>query len=231
MPKKNWIKRSPKTKEEWLTLKNQTIGGSEAAMVVNKSPWGNANDLYTKIIRNKAIVVAENDRMREGTKAEDHIRALFALDNGLLKVKNPPKKGYWFYQRKDKPYISCTPDGLAIDKEGKLWGIEIKDVEMRKKETRNIWENNDIPDQYYYQVLQYMLTFQEMEGVVLVAHQKYFKHNDKTDTWDFDYAVDKPYKILRNEVIPHLNYLEKKETEFFEVNIKGHKRPKTIIHI
>lgn len=217
--------------EDWHKARSQTIGGSEAAMVVNKSPWGTASDLYTKFITKKQIKVTENDRMREGTKAEEHIRALFSLDRKDLKVKNPPKKGHWFFQRVDKPYISCTPDGLAITKNKKLWGIEIKDVELIKSKDKKIWESNTLPDQYYFQCLQYLLVFEEMEGVVLEAHQKYFKHNEETDTWEFDYAIDRQYKVYRKDVKPHLDYLEKKETEFMEVNIKGHKRPKAIIRI
>lgn len=228
--KRNWIKQTFKNKEEWLKAKNQTIGGSEAAMVVNKSQWGTNSDLYTKFIRNTPIKVQENERMKEGTQAEEHIRALFALDNKDFEVKNPPKRGYWFFHRIDKPYISCTPDGLAKRvSTGALWGIEIKDVDLIKKEVKNVWESNQLPDQYYFQCLQYLLTFEEMEGVVLIAHQKYYKHNPATNKWEFDYAVDKPYWVFRKNVKSHLDYLEKKETEFMEINIKGHKRPKTII--
>lgn len=230
---KNVIKTTFKTKDEWLKAKNKTIGGSEAAMVVNKSAWGTNSDLYTKIINNRPIKVQENEKMREGTKAEEHIRALFGLDRKDITIKNPPKKGYWLFQRKDKPYISCTPDGLAKTDKGKLWGIEIKNVDLIKREVRAIWENNQLPEQYYFQCLQYLLVFSEMEGVVLVAHQKYYKHNEETNKWDFDYAIDRQYKVYREdkEVKSHLAYLERKETEFIEINIKGHKRPKAIIRI
>ena len=229
---KNVIKTTFKSKEEWLKAKNKTIGGSEAAMVVNKSAWGNNSDLYTKFIQNKPIKVQENERMRDGTQAEAHIRALYGIDRKDIKIKNPPKRGYWFFQRADKPYISCTPDGLATTSEGKLWGIEIKDVDLIKRDVRQIWENNQLPEQYYFQCLQYLLVFPEMEGVVLVAHQKYYKHNDEKNTWEFDYAIDRPYKVYRkDEVLSHLAYLEKKETEFMEINIKGHKRPKAVIRI
>jgi len=228
---KNYIKTTFKTKDEWLKAKNKTIGGSEAAMVVNKSAWGSAYDLYKKFVYDKAKKVQENENMKEGTIAEQHIRTLFALDRKDIKVKNPPKKGYWFFQRKDKPYISCTPDGLAINDSGKLWGIEIKDVDLIKREVKDIWESNTLPDQYYFQCLQYLLVFGEMEGVVLVAHQKYYKHNEETNKWDFDYAVERQYKVYRKDVKSHLDYLEKKETEFVEKNIKGRIRPKTIIHI
>jgi len=230
--KKNYRKLSFKTKEEWLKAKEKTIGGSEAAAVVNKNPWQTPNDLYNKIVLGKAKVVPENERMREGTLAESHIRALFALDNRDFIIKNPPKRGYWFFQRKDKPYISCTPDGLAIRKStGKLWGIEIKDVELRSKASKELWLNNQLPDNYYFQTLQYQVTFNDMEGVVLVAHLKHYKHEEETDEWVFDYAEDRPYYIYREDVKSHVAFLEKKETDFYEINIKGRKRPKLVISI
>ena len=65
-----------------------------------------------------------------------------------------------------------------------------------------------------------------------VVENAYYKHNDEKNTWEFDYAIDRPYKVYRkDEVLSHLAYLEKKETEFMEINIKGHKRPKAVIRI
>lgn len=226
--KKLYKKKKAKTKEEWLELKRTTIGGSEAAMVVNESKWGNTNDLYNKMVLGKEKNIQENDRMIEGTKAEEHIRSLFALDTKEFLIKNPPKRGYWFYYRTDKPYMSCTPDGLAKNtKTGKLWGIEIKDVELIRRDDKTMWENSNLPNQYYFQLLQYLAVFNDMEGAVLIAHLKYFKHDDQTDEWKFDYAVDKPFYLYRadKKVMTHIAYLEKKETEFYELYIKGHKRP------
>lgn len=230
--KKNYKKLTFKTKADWLEAKNNTIGGSEAAIVVNKNPWQNANDLYNKLVLHKSKAIPENERMKEGTLAEEHIRALFGLDNKDFIIKNPPKRGYWFYFRKDKPYISCTPDGLAKRvSTGKLWGIEIKDVELRKKASKELWLNNQLPDHYYFQTLQYLVTFNDMEGVVLVAHLKHYKHEEETDSWVFDYAEDRPYYIYREDVKSHISFLEKKETEFMEININGRKRPKLVISV
>jgi hypothetical protein len=47
----------------------------------------------------------------------------------------------------------------------------------------------------------------------------------------FDHAVDRPYFIVRKDVADQVDYLERKETEFWEVNIKGRKRPKLRISL
>ena len=226
-------KRLILTEEEWLKAKSLTIGGSEAAAIIGKSKWLTADDLYNKLANGKEKKVAVNEKMVRGTKAEEHIRAIFALDlaKGFKLVRLPAKKkAMWV--RRDKPYISCTPDSLATNvKTGKRWGVEFKYVEIIKTEDRNVWEGGLIPDQYFCQILQYMIAIPDLEGVVLFAHLQYFKKDDESETWVYDHAVDKPYFVAKKDVMPQLDYLEKKETEFMELNIKGRKRPKLKISL
>lgn len=221
------------SEEEWLEAKNKTIGGSEAAAILGKSKWLTIDDLYNKLTRGTAKKVAPNEKMRRGTEAEQHIRALFALDfaKQFRLIKLPTKKKA-MYIREDKPYISCSPDALAINlKTGKRWGIEFKYVEIIKAEDRNIWEGGMLPDQYFCQDLQYMVTMPELEGVILFAHLQYFRHDDETGEWLFDHAEDRPYFVVRKDVSQQVDYLEKKETDFMEGNIKARKRPKLKITI
>lgn len=230
--KKDYVKKIL-SREEWLTAKMKTIGGSEAAAIVNKSKWVSLDDLYNKFIYGRVKKIANNERMVEGTIAENNIRNLFALDFAKkFEVIAPPKRKQWFFYLRNKPYISCTPDGLLINKQThNLWALEIKDVELRTREDKNLWESDLLPDQYYFQNLQSMVVIKELEGAVLFAHLKYFKHNDQTDEWEFDYAVDRPYFIIRDSVSAHIEYLEKRETDFYENNVKARKRPKLVISL
>ena len=226
----NYKKLHFKSKEEWLKAKEQTISGSEAAAIVNKSKWLTPDDIFNKFVYHKTKNITENERMRKGTLAEKHIRALFALDDDRFEIKNPPSSGYTMYVRKDKPYISCTPDGFAIEKKTKdKWGIEVKDVELRKREEIDAWEGNVLSDQYYFQDLQYLVTMNDLRGVILVAHLKYFVCRD--NEWVLDRAVTKAYFIAREDVLGHVNYLEQKETDFYENNILKRKRPKLVVKI
>ena len=221
------------TEAEWLEAKNKTIGGSEAAAIINKSKWLTPDDLYNKLVYGKAKNVSPNEKMAKGTAAEEHIRALFALDfYGRFHMLKLPTKKKCMYIRRDKPYISCSPDGLAIySRSGKRWGIEFKYVELIKTEDKNVWEGGILPDQYFCQCLQYLVAMPELEGVVLFAHCQYFRHDDETDEWLFDHAVDRPYFVYRKDVADQIEFLERKETEFWEVNIKGRKRPKLRISL
>lgn len=219
--------------QEWLEIKNHTIGGSEAAAVLNKSKWLTSNDLYNKLALGKVKTFKKNDRMIEGQETEKFIRGLFAHDfKDQFELIKLPTKNRCIFIRKDKPYLSCTPDSLALNKSsGKLWGIEFKNVELRTREEKAIWESKDLPDQYYWQDNQYLVVLTDLEGVLLFAHLKYFSFNEEKQKWEFDHAEDRAFWMYRKEVSDHVVYLEKKETDLVEINVKGRIRPKTSIQL
>lgn len=167
--------------------------------------------------------------MVEGTLAEEHIRALWTLDHKDLVVKKPPKKGGWLFRRKDEPMMTCTPDGLVYDIDKRLYGLEIKDCELIKKEDKEMWETGYLPDQYYCQLLWYLVVMSDMQGVYLTAHLKYFTNVD--GKWVFDYAVDRTYFIERNQVLNDIKYLEDKGKSFIHDNFEKRIRPKLTIKI
>ena len=224
--KKNYKKQTFKTRSEWLA--NRGIGGSDAAAILNLSKWITQDDIYNRLVLNKEKEDIQNERMIEGTKAEDHIRALFELDNKVV-VKCPPKKGNWIFKRTDYPLITCTPDGIFTGHDGNLYGLEIKDIELIRSIDKNMWEYNELPQQYFIQCLQYLVVINDLKGVVLNAHLKYFKKEE--ENWVFDYAVDKSYWVLREDYSKEIEYLEKKEKDFIDNNINKRKRPKTIIKL
>ena len=214
---------------EWLKAKEKTIGGSEVAAILGKSRWMSKDDLYNKIVLGKVKKFKENEKMSKGKEAEKHIRRLFELDNPQYKVINQPIRGNWMFVRKDKPYISCSPDGL-LKQGNQLWGLEVKYIDLITNESKNIWDYDTIPEDYLCQVLQYLIAIPELTGVVLYAHKKYYKFNeDKIPV--HTYSQEYPYVIWRDDYKDEIAFIEKKETEFYEENIKLRKRPKLVIKI
>lgn len=223
--KKNYVKRILSEKE-WLEARKSSIGGSEAAAMFDASKWVNTNDLYNKFIYGKEKKVAKNERIIEGTIAENSIRKIFSLNfSKEYKVINPPSRKKWMFNRIDKPYMSVTPDGLLKDlKTGDLLGLEIKDIEVRSKENEEEWKAGNLPQQYFWQCIQYMAVIEDLKGVILFAHLKHFNFFSET-TFAYSYSIDKPYVILRDDVKDFIQALIERETEFYEVNIKGRVRP------
>ena len=224
---KEYKKLTFKTKEEWL--RNRGIGGSDAAAIANASKWQTPTDIYNRLVLNKEQKDISNSRTIEGTLAEEHIRELWGLDHPKCKLTRPPKISHWLFVSNKHPLLTCTPDGLfKIDKD--LFGLEIKDVELIKGDVKEMWESDILPDQYYFQVLHYMVVMNDLKGVCLNAHLKYFKFNEETNKWEFSHAIDKDYWIYREDVKQDIKYLLDIEINFIKENIEKKHPPKLIFN-
>ena len=63
-------------REEWLELRRQSIGGSDAASVVGLNPWKSRFTLfYDK--KNKIEDAADNEKMRQGRDLENYVAKRF----------------------------------------------------------------------------------------------------------------------------------------------------------
>ena len=229
MAKKNYTKELYKTRDEWL--KNRGVGGSDAAAICNKSKWKDACDVYNSITKPKIQQDTPNARMIQGTKAEEHIRALFELEHSEYKVTSPPKKGSWLFRRKDYPLLTLTPDGLLKElSTGKRYGLEIKDIELRKREQKELWLNDTLPDDYFYQALHYLVVMNDLDGVCLVARLKVYSF-DYNNEYTLDHIETRYFWITRDneDIAKAIRILEKKEIAFSEYHIKLKRKPPKLI--
>ena len=227
--KKNYTKEIYKDKESWKLARG--IGGSDAAAICNKSKWKDACDVYNSITKTKIQQEAPNARMVEGTKAEPLIRQLFELEHPEFKVIHPPKKTFWLFRRKDYPLLTLTPDGFLIEiATGDEYGLEIKDIELRKREQKELWLNDKLPDDYFFQCIHYLVVKDDLKGVLLVARLKVYSFDYKNE-YTLDHIETRYYWIIREdeEIAKAILYLEKKEIAFSEYNIKLKRKPPKLI--
>lgn len=227
--KKNYTKEIYKTREEWLSARS--IGGSDAAAICGRSKWKTPRDVYNNITNKEPKKEIKNARMIEGTLAEPHIRALFELEHPEFKVTPPPKKGSWLFRRKDYPEITLTPDGLIEDLiTGEKLGYECKDVELRKREQKELWLNDTLPDEYYFQTLHYLVVKNDLDGVLLHARLKFYSF-DYNNEYTLDHIEERYYLIMRRDVVKDVEYLEKKEIAFVLYNLRLGKKPPMVIKL
>lgn len=221
-----------KTREEWL--KARGIGGSDLAVILGVSKWGSLDEIFDRLT-GKAEEKADkpSERMKEGVKAEPLIRSLFALDTrGKYEVFAPPTRGNWLWRSASEPLVTCSPDGLLLDLKTREWGgLEIKDVELVKGEDREIWERNSLPDQYYWQCIQYMVAIPSLEFVVLDAHLKYLAKLG--DGWEFDHAEDRYFILRRKDLATakSICWARLREFEFIDGYVKKGIRPPLTIKL
>lgn len=224
--KKLYKKETFKTKEEWLNARG--LGGSSASAILGKNPYMSILDLYSSIVlsNKKKKANRSNSSMEYGTRNEPLIRRIFA-DDFSEKFKVIAPRNNEMYRRIDKPYMTATLDGVLINKETKEKGIlEIKTHDVRNREDNKLWLKR-IPDNYFIQVLHYLLVMNTFTFVVLVAKLRFYDyfHEDGKKLLKTEFRY---YYIDRNDenIRKQLEYLESAETKFWEENVKKKVMPK-----
>ena len=200
--------------EDWLA--HRTIGGSDASVILDENPYRNKQQLYREL---KGIEtpkdISEKPYVLFGKRAEEHIRALFALKYAdIYEVIDPPtleKDGYIeLLYRKDKPYLTGTLDGRLIDKESKVMGgIEIKTADVIKSSAKEKWTDG-VPNNYYDQILHYFVVDRSLMFFHLVALLSY-----KTKEGE-DRATLRQYYFTREMCQNDIDNLESEETKYWE---------------
>ena len=205
-----------KDRAEWLANRNR-IGGSDASAILGMNPYKTNIELWQ--IKTGQMIpedISEKPYVKYGTEAEQHLRELFKLDFPEYEV---------FYEENnmwtnDKyPFAHASLDGYLRDKDGRMGVWECKTTNILQSMQKEKWKDR-IPDNYYIQVLHYLMVT-EFEFAVLKAQLKY----------EFDgeiYLQTKHYKIERYEVEEDIKTLEAAERKFW-VQVQERKRPNLIL--
>ncbi len=208
-----------KTKSEWLRARKGKIGGSDAAAVLGLNPYKTNQELYEEMIGVRtAADISDKPYVIYGTKAEEHIRALFALDHPEYQVDyygdNMLVNGKY-------PFAHASLDGELIELETGRKGIfECKTTELFSSMSKEKWDGDNIPDNYYIQVLHYLMVT-EYEFVDLRAQIKCEWNNQLRLT-------TKDYHIERSEVEEDIQILLDAEKKFIN-KVNNRSQPSLIL--
>ena len=101
------------TREEWLTLRKQGIGGSDAGAVCGLNPYVSPIDVY---MDKSTVVIPEQDRdneaMRLGRDLEQYVAERFCEETGL-KVRRSNN----MYVHPEYPFMLADVDRLIESNE------------------------------------------------------------------------------------------------------------------
>lgn len=195
---------------EWLDSRKNRIGGSDASAVLGLNPYKSNVDLW---LEKKGEIetedISDKSYVKYGTNAEYYLRELFKLDFPQYEVE--------YYENNmllnDKyPFAHASLDGELTDEEGRKGILEIKTTNILQSMQKEKWKDK-IPDNYYIQVLHYLMVT-EYDFVVLKAQLK-SEFNENV------YLQTKHYFIEREEVLEDIEYLIKEEIKFYNLLEKG----------
>lgn len=208
-----------KNRAEWLENRKGRIGGSEAACIVGMNPYQTNVELWEyKTGRRVAEDISDKPFVKYGTNAEEYLRELFKLDYPQYNA-HYVDNNMWLNDK--YPFAHASLDGWLEDEKGRRGVLEIKTTNILQSMQREKW-NNRIPDNYYIQVLHYLMVT-EFDFAVLKAQLKY----------DYDgdiFLTTKHYLIEREEVQEDIEFLEKAERKFFEC-IKEDRQPNLVLPV
>jgi len=183
----------------WLAERRKGIGGSDAAKVMNASPWGGPHKVWMD-----KVGLAEEEKQTE------------AMDMGL-EAENLVAKKYAKKMKIDYSQIISVPmsrtsaiidgvplvanyDRIVVDEEGRwLYGVELKTASFRKASDGWGEEGTDqVPPHYMFQCQHYLMT----SGL---------KRWDLAVSFGWRYPII--YHIYRNERL--IKAMQKRYAEFW----------------
>ena len=208
------------SREEWLEHRKKYIGGSDAAAVIGQNPWKSNIELWMeKTSQVIAPDISENPNVKFGTNAEPIIREMFKLNYPKYEVLYEENNS-WINDK--YPFAAVSHDGWLVEKETGRKGIwECKTSEIVSSMAKEKW-NEQIPMNYYCQLLHSFLVREDCEFAILTALL----------TWKFEdkeiYQQLRNYHIERAEVEEDIKYLESSERKFWK-QVQDKVRPSLLL--
>lgn len=181
-------------REEWLRLRKNGIGGSDAGAICGLNPYSSALDVYyNKTSESIEMDNFDNEAMRMGRDLEAYVAERFCEETGF-KVRRSNN----MYAHKKYPFMIADVDRLIVGQD-KVIGLECKTASPYSSDK---WKDGNIPAHYLAQCYHYMAVLDaECWYLAVVIYGKEFK-------W---------IKIERDEEI--INNLIQIEKNFWENNV------------
>ena len=150
--------------EEWLSLRERGIGGSESAICVNMNPYAGLLTLYA-MKTGMSKPKEDNEAMRLGRDLEQYVAERFTEETGKKVINDN-----WFYVDDEYDFLYANIDRRVV---GESAGLECKT--MGSFNGYNL-ENGDVPSHYYCQCQHYcsVLGLDRMYLAILVLQRGLF---------------------------------------------------------
>lgn len=206
------------SRDEWLTARNNRIGGSDAAAVLGLNPYMTNERLWEiKTGRREQADISDAEAIMYGSRAEEYLRELFRLDFPEYHVEYAPNN---MFTNSTIPWAHASLDGWLKDDKGRNGILEIKTATITSAVHRAKW-NNQIPQNYYCQVLWYMMVT-EFDFAILKAQLK--------AEWpgQLPSLRTEHYLIERSDVQKDIEYLREAGERFWSY-VQQDKRPPLIL--
>ena len=140
------VEEAAKDHNKWLEIRNKGIGGSDAGVIAGYNPYKSRLSLWLeKTGQKEPDDLSDNEAVYWGVKNEANIADYFEEKTG----KKLRKCGT--LQSVEHPWLLANVDRLIVGEDA---GLEIKTAGVRQASR---WVDDELPDEYYCQIMHYML--------------------------------------------------------------------------
>lgn len=204
----------------WHQERSKGIGGSDVASILGKNPFKTNVELWQeKTGRKKPADISAKACVLYGKKAEDFLREIFILDYPEYEVTH---NSFYIHVHKDYDFIRGSFDAELLHKISKEQGIwECKTTEIKKASDWGKWKDQ-IPENYFCQILHYLAIDEDFKFAKLKAQIK------SRDKFDEVLETTKHYHILREKYKADIEYLIEEEIKFMHY-VKTDKEPPLLL--
>ena len=185
-------------RDQWLQLRKQGIGGSDAGAVCGVNPYRSAFNVYHDKISEELPEAEDNEHMRQGRDLEDYCARRFSEATGL-KVH----RTNYLYRHETHGFMIADLDRVIV---GENAGLECKTASAWRADK---WKNVDtVPEAYILQCQHYMAVMgydsMYLACVVLGTDFVYFKINRNEELIANLIKVEQDFweNYVRKKVIP-----------------------------
>lgn len=208
------------TREEWLKLRMEGIGGSDVSAILGHNHWRNRKDVYKSKIEDVPQIT--NDAIDFGNAFEPLIFQAFAYKYRdyyeTLDYKDIMFRNYFI------PYFQASVDGVLVEKSTNKVGIlEIKTTQGKKSKWYYETGERGAPQEYIDQAIHYFNTT-NVDFIVFYTLVNY--ENSELDR-DMEFLA--PRRINREDVVEYCNKVSKECVSFWETYVKKRTEPKNLI--
>lgn len=207
-------------RKKWLKQRNKGIGGSDASAIVGANPYKSNVELWQeKTGRKQPEDISDKNFVQYGIKAEESLRHLFSLDYPEFAVIYKPFD--MFYHPK-YPFLFGSLDGRLEHIATGIKGIyEGKTTNILSSQHKEKWTDDNIPQNYYVQILHYMLVT-GFDFAVINAQLKFIYPDNQTTPKITDFTLPNiQIKTIRKifwkkDCLEDMNYLLEQEIKFWQ---------------
>lgn len=129
---------------EWLALRKNGIGGSDAGAICGLNPYSSPMSVYYEKTQNETEDY-DNEAMRQGRDLEDYVARRFTEETGK-KVR----RSNMMYWSEAHPFMYANVDRLIVGEDA---GLECKTASPYSEDK---WKDGKIPEHYQLQCHHYM---------------------------------------------------------------------------